>query len=439
MSTTKTATGAAPAPHLEVERFELSCGAKLIVSPRPGAPVTAVQVHMRGGHSLDPDGLDGVGWLTGRLVDQGTKSRSADELVDELDPLGGAIQGDSSGVSGSVTSKHWKVLCQRVCELVVEPTYPKARFELQRARLRDRLLLEADDPRSMAMQRFRGLVYGDHWLGRPHYGRLDTVERIERRHLVAFHRKNWVASRAVIAVCGDVKPAAVRRVFEAALKGWRTGKELGPPTRDFPEPASRVAAFQANRNQVHLVLGHLGVTIQDPDHVALTVMDHVLGTGPGFTDRISRRLRDEEGLAYTVHANIHASAGNLPGTFLAYIGTSPEHTSRAVRGFLEEMRRVRDEPVSADELETAKSYLTGSYGLGFERSARRVGYLISQHRFGLPEDHLATLPERFAAVTAEEVQAAAQRHLHPEAACLAGGGPLSARDLREALAAGGVA
>ena len=153
----------------------------------------------------------------------------------------------------------------------------------------------------------------------------------------------------------------------------------------------------------------------------------------------AKRLRDEEGLAYTVHANIHSSAGNLPGTFMAYIGTSPEHTGRAVAGFLEEMRRIRDEPVSEHELETAKSYLTGSYGLGFERSTRRVGYLISQHRFGLPEDHLERLPERFAAVTAEEVQAAARRHLKPEAACLAGGGPLSERDLRAALAAGGVA
>lgn len=430
---------AAPAPRLDVVRYELSCGAKLFVSPRPGAPVTAVQVHMRGGHSLDPEGLDGVGWLTGRLVDQGTKARSAEALADELDPLGGSVSGDSSGVSGAIISKHWKVLCERVAEMVVSPTYPKARFELQRARLRDRLLLERDDPRSMAMHGFRSLVYGDHWLGRPHYGSLETVERIERRHLVAFHKKNWLAARAVVSVCGDVRPAAVKRLFERALADWRTGKELGPPDRDMPAPAARVRAFQANRQQVHLFLGHLGVTIQDPDYAALMVMDHVLGTGPGFTDRISRRLRDEEGLAYTVHANIHGSAGNLPGTFTAYIGTSPEHTTRAVTGFLEEMRRIRDEPVSAAELDTAKSYLTGSFGLGFERSARRAGFLVSQHRFGLAEDHLERLPERLAAVTIDEVRGAARRHLRPDAPCLSGGGPLSARDLEAALAAGGVA
>jgi len=431
--------GAAPAPTMEVVRYQLSNGARLFVSPRPGAPMTAVQIHMRGGHSLDPEGKDGVGWLAGRLVDQGTKQRSADELVAELDPLGGGVQGDSSGVSGSIVSKHWRVLCERLSEMVATPSYPKARVALQKARVLDRMLLERDDPRSQAMHRFRSLIYGDHWLGRPHYGTPESVEGIERRDVVAFHRKNWLASRAVIAVCGDVKPSAVKRLFESSLGDWRKGKDLGPPERNFPERASRVAAFQANRNQVHLYLGHLGVSIQDPDYAALVVMDHVLGTGPGFTDRISRRLRDEDGLAYTVHANIHSSAGNLPGTFTAYIGTSPEHTNRAVAGFLEEMRRIQDEPVSAAELDVAKRYLTGSFGLGFERAGRRVGFLVSQYRFGLPEDHLTSLPARFAAVTIEDVQAAAQRHLYPDAASLAGGGPLSARDLRAALAGGGVA
>lgn len=425
---------AAPAISMQVERFELSCGAKLFVSPRPGAPVTAAQVHMRGGHSLDAPDLGGVAYLTGRLVDQGTKQQTADELALELDPFGGSIQGDSSGVSGQIVSGQWKLLLKRMAAAVLEPTYPKARFELQRARLSDRLELENDDPRSQAMLSFRKLVYGDHWLGQPHYGTHVSVARIERKHLVAFHKKNWLAARAVISVCGDVDPAAVKRLFERELKGWRTGKELGPPSQDFPLRAQRTAAFKAARKQVHLYLGHLGCRISDPDYAALVVMDHVLGTGPGFTNRISRRLRDEDGLAYTVNAAIHNSAGNLPGTFTAYIGTSPEHTGRALAGFIDEMRRMQDEPVGQAELDVAKSYLTGSFGLGFERSGRRAGFLISQYRFGLPDDHLTSLPARFAAVTADDVQAAAQRHLFPDACCLSAGGPLSERDLKRALA-----
>lgn len=426
---------APPAPHIPVVRTELSCGALLFVSPRPGAPVTAAQIHIRGGHSLDDPELGGVAYLAGRLVDQGTRTRTAEALALELDPHGGSVHGDSSGVSGQIVSSKWKLLCERLAEAVTEPTYPKARFDSQRARLLDRLLVERDDPRAQAMLRFRGLVYGDHWLGRPHYGTADSVASITRRHVTGFHRKHWCAARAIIVVCGDVDPAAVRRVFEAKLKAWRTGRDLGAPDERFPARGARTATFHAKRQQVHLYLGHLGVRVQDPDYPALVVMDHVLGTGPGFTNRISQRLRDQDGLAYTVHAAIHSSAGNLPGAFTAYIGTSPEHTGRALRGFVEEMRRIQEEPVPAAELDVAKSYLTGSFGLGFERSSRRVSFMVSQHRFGLPKDHLEILPAKFAAVTAEDVQRAAQTHLFPDACCLAASGPLKAKEVKDALAA----
>lgn len=425
--------GAAPAPKLDVVRFDLSCGAKLFVSPRPGAPVIAAQIHMRGGHSLDEPGLGGVGWLTGRLVDQGTKHQTADELALELDPFGGQIHGDSSGVSGQIIGSEWKLLLKRLAQAVVEPSYPKARVEVQRARVLDRLAVEAADPQSQAMHGFRELVYGKHWLAQPHYGTLESVAGIERKHLVAFHRKNWVAARAVVSVCGDVDPASVKRLMERELKDWRSGKELLPADQDFPVRASKVKAFKASRQQVHLYLGHLGVKISDPDYAALVVMDHVLGTGPGFTNRISRRLRDEDGLAYSVNAAISNSSGNLPGSFTAYIGTSPEHAGRALAGFIEEMRRMQDTKVGQAELDVAKNYLTGSFGLGFERSSRRAGFLISQYRFGLPEDHLESLPKRFAAITASDVQDAAQRHLFPDACSLSAGGPLSKKDLTAAL------
>lgn len=431
MSSTKRKATAAPA--FDIVRTELSCGAKLFVSPRPGAPVTAAQVHLRGGHSLDEPGLLGTAYLAGRLVDQGTRHQTADELALELDPFGGSIQGDTSGVSGQIVSSKWRLLLKRMSAAVLEPTYPKARVELQRGRVLDRLQVEADDPRSRAASAFSELVYGKHWLGSPPYGTTESVACIERKHIAAFHRKNWLAARAVISVCGDVDPAAVHRLFEHELRGWRTGKCLGPASQDFPERAKRTAAFKASRKQVHLFLGHLGCRINDPDYPALVVMDHVLGTGPGFTNRISRRLRDEDGLAYTVNAAIHNSAGNLPGTFTAYIGTSPEHAGRALIGFIEEMRRMQNETVGAAELEVAKSYLTGSFGLGFERSGRRAGFLISQYRFGLADDHLVSLPARFAAVTASDVQAAAQRHLFPDACCLSAGGPLSKRNLTQAL------
>ena len=429
---TKLKTGSVPAPELDQVIFNLKCGAKLLISPRPGAPMTAVQIHIRGGHSLDSNDLGGVAWMTGRMVDQGTKLHTSDEIADELEPLGGGIQGDSTGLSGTIVSKHWKRLFVRAAEMLTKPAYPKARFELQRGRILDRLAIERDDPRSQAAHNLRGLIYGDHWLGRPHYGTTQSMQNMERKHIVAFHRKNWVASRAVIAVCGDVDPSAVKRLFNRELSEWKTGKDLGPAGENYPKMQRRFAAFQAKRQQAHLYLGHLGVKIQNPDYPALVVMDHVLGTGPGFTNRISRRLRDEDGLAYSVNANIHSSAGNLRGVFSAYIGTSPEHTGRAIQGFMEEMHRIQDELVPIPELDVARNYLIGSFALSFERATRRAGYLVTQYRFGLKDDHLKTLPGKFAAVTPADVQRVAQTHLFPDEAALSSGGPVSRKNLMQA-------
>jgi zinc protease len=303
--------------------------------------------------------------------------------------------------------------------VLTSPTYPAAQFARQKQRLLDRLLVERDEPRVRTAQLFRRLVYGDHWLGRPAYGTLESVARIGASHLRAHHRRRWTAARTILAVCGDVDPAAVRRRFERALRGWTPGAPFQPRMPVFPERGARAGAFRAERQQVHVFLGHLGVTRDHPDYPALVVMDHVLGAGPGFTNRVARRLRDELGLAYSVSANIHASAGLLPGTFTAYIGTSPQHVATAVAGFLGEIRRLQAKPVGEEELDVARSYVVGSFPRGFERAARRASYMVSAELHGFPPDNLRRLQEAFCAVRPADVQRVARAHLFPAACCLA--------------------
>jgi zinc protease len=239
--------------------------------------------------------------------------------------------------------------------------------------------------------------------------------------------------RALLALCADVDPKAARARIERRLARWKPGLNTPPPAPEFPERGVRTAVFESERAQVHLYVGHLGIRRSDPDYPALVVLDHVLGTGPGFTNRISRRLRDEQGLAYSVHAAIHSSAGVQPGTFTAYIGTSPQHVGTALAGFLEEIRRIQEEPVGDEELAVAKDYVVGSFGLGFQRSARRAGYLISQERHGLPADHLARYPRQLAEVSAADVQRVARAHLFPARVCVTAAGPIRLADLERAV------
>jgi zinc protease len=379
---------------------------------------------VRGGHSLDARGLEGTAFLAGKLVDQGTARHSEAELAALLENAGGSLSGSATGIHGSIPNGAWKLLLDCLCECALTPRYPRKEFELQKKRLLDRLLVERDDPHTQGAWLFRRLVYGAHWLGRPEYGASESVARISREQLERHHARSWVASRALIAFCGDVDPRAVAGHLDRALRRMPCGTDLPPPDQRFPALERRSGTFAAERQQVHVHLGHLGIRRNHPDYPALTVMDHVLGTGPGFTSRIAKRLRDELGLCYAVHAAISTSAGVLPGTFTAYIGTSPDKARTAIDGFLAEMRRIRDEPVRAEELELARSYLTGSLVLGYERAGRRVHHMVNAERCGLPQDHLHDLVRRFLEIDAVEVQRVAREHLHPESASLAVAGPI---------------
>ena len=425
-------------PRIELprERMELRCGARLIVSPRPGATITAVRMHVRGGPTLDPEGKEGLANLAGALADQGTTSYGEAELAALLEPAGGELSGGATGLSGAIAGSEWRLLCELMAEVFTGASYPKAEVERQRRRLLARLSVERDDPRVQGARRFRRLVYGKRsWLGRAPLGDLDSVAAITPADLRRHRRKNWVGSRLTIGVCGDVDPLKVRRHLDRLLRDLPLGAPLAPRPQKLPPRRVRLDTFRRSREQVHVYLGHLGVRRKDPDWASLAVMDHVLGSGPGFTHRLGRRLRDELGLAYSVSADIHSSSGVHPGTFTAYIGTSPEHLGTALQGFHGEMRRIQDEPVSQQELETARDYLLGSFVLGFERAGRRAGFLVAAEVQGLPEDELVRLPRAFAAVTVEDVQRVARAHLYPDACCLSVAGPVTRAQVRGMLPA----
>ena len=166
--------------------------------------------------------------------------------------------------------------------------------------------------------------------------------------------------------------------------------------------------------QVHLLIGHLGISRKDPDFDALAVMDHILGSGPGFTDRLSKRLRDDLGLAYAVHGGITDTADVVPGLFRVYVGTGSEEADLAVSAVLEEIRGMREGLFSDEEVERSRLYLAGSWVFEFQTVGQRAERLLDLERWGLSLDEPLRWPERVLKVTTREVRAAARRHLHPE-------------------------
>ncbi len=410
-------------------RYDLPGGGVLLVSKRTSAPVTAIRINMRGGILADPKGREGLSQLVGQLTDQGTAEHDEAGIAERIEPWGGAVGGDSSGLRGSMAGDNWQQLLDVMVELAARPAYPEDAVQIQMARTLSHMRVSEEDPRVQGARTFRRLIYGDHRFGQPGGGTLASLGGISVQDIRDHHKAHWGSSRAVIAVCGNVEPDEVHERMLVLLKDWDTGTPEPEWDRTFPEREARAEAFEKGREQVHVYYGHLGVERKVKDYPALVVMDHVLGSGPGFVSRLSKKLRDEQGLAYSVSADIHSSAGLYPGMFTAYIGTSPEHVERAVNGIQAEVHAIRDVKVSVDELEMARNYVTGSMVLGYERASARAGSLVGQEIHGFPEDHLETLRVAYSKVTVQDIQDTAQRHLHPELATLAASGSVTTASL----------
>jgi zinc protease len=152
-------------------------------------------------------------------------------------------------------------------------------------------------------------------------------------------------------------------------------------------------------------------------------MDVILGSAPGFTSRVPKRLRDEQGLAYSTFANITSSAGLDPGRFVAYIGTSPENRQRAIDGILGEIRLLVEKGVTEAELRDARQYLTGSFVFHFQTNAQVTHFMVLAKRYGIGFDYAEKFPVLINAVSLEDVARVAKQYLHPDASTVVVVGP----------------
>ena len=231
---------------------------------------------------------------------------------------------------------------------------------------------------------------------------------------MAHHRDLFVPRNSILAAVGDFDVAAMESELRARFECWT---DRAPRFAAAAEPVlgtAREIHIEEDRDQLHIHMGHLGIRRADPDWYALLVGDFILGSGPGMTDRLSKKLRDEMGLAYTVYARIARGADVEPGTFSAYIGTAPATRTQALDGMRAEIARFVAGPVEPVEIEEARRYLVGGFVFGFETVDQTADQILQMQRLGLGFEHPAEFVRRIEAVTADEVEAAVRRHIHPD-------------------------
>ncbi len=423
------APAAAPFSLKRTKRVELPNGLVLLLYEDHRLPLFVAQAAVRNTTLLEPADKAGVAVLTGYLLDEGTTKHTGPQIAELIEGVGGVLSLGSAGGAVRVLAPDRKLGLGLLFECLTQPSFPKEAF----ARDKDRLLAEIEEaqtqPDARARQAYRAAVYGKHPYGRPELGTVKTVSPLTPADCAAFHRKLFVPNNTTLAVVGDFDSQEVIAEVTRLTAGWKKVPLEAPkvPAVEKPKGFTQSVLTMPQAAQLHFYMGHVGIPRDNPDYYKLLVMDYVLGTGPGFTDRLSSRLRDREGLAYTVSASITGSADTQPGAFTCYIGTDKENFERVKREFLEELNRIREKPPSEQEVNDAKAYLLGSLLLQFTTDAGIAGQLLYVERHRLGFDYLEKYKAAVAAVTPGDVQAAARQYLDPKRMVLVAAGAVDAQ------------
>jgi zinc protease len=358
---------------------------------------------------------------------RGTANRTFEQIYESLE-----TEGASVGVSGvtHTTSFGSKSLAEDMpltldilADVMRHPAFPADGVGKLRGEILTGLEERAHDTRRMSSLAFYELAYPEvHPYARSITGYVDTVSRLGRDDLAAFHAGGYGPQGMVVAVVGAVETGAALAQIEAAFGDWQ-----GPGFERAPLPeAPRITDVRQRsvplpgKTQSDIVLGYPGPARTEPDFLEAVVCNSILGLF-GMMGRLGENVREKQGLAYYSYSRVEGGPG--PGAWRVIAGVNPANVEQAVASIRAEIRRICEDPVGEDELADNKAFITGSLPLRLETNEGVARYLLDMERYDLGLDYLQRYDELINGITIAQVQAVAQRWLDPDAYALAIAGP----------------
>ncbi len=402
--------------NLQCDRELMDNGLVMLVSENHKVPLVSLNAYVLAGQDQNPPDKPGLAAFTARMLDEGTENYDYSTMAELLEGAGGALsifsQRELSGINLQLKTEDLELGLELLAEMLRRPVFPADRLELEKEKVLNHLRSMQDDPQTVAGNLFNRLIYGGTPLQHPALGLLESVNQLAVADLRSFHERCYSPLSTIVVLAGDIQPQTAKKLVEARLGDWKMpGYERAVLVELKKQKAPILETTVVDKEQVHILLGHLGVTRENPDFPVLQVLDVILGSGPGFTSRIPRRLRDEQGLAYSTYSDIAGSSGIYPGRFAAYICTSPENRETALKGLLGEIRELVENGITQEELETAQDYLTGSFVFDVQSNAMVARFLLSVELFNLGIDYLERYPDVIRSVRREDVERVARLYL----------------------------
>ena len=404
-------------PRLETEEagvrvYRSETGVPILVRPKPNAPLVHVGVFVLGGPSEEAEALGGLTTLMVRTAQKGTVARTALQIAEEGEMLGGSVNGsvggDSFGWTISVPGRHAAAAVELLADVTQHPSFPDDHLETERAVALADVVAIRDDMFRYPMRLASQAAFRGHPYGVPVSGTEESLPRITRAAVQEWHSERVLGAgaRPVVALVGDGDPEELAALAARAFSELRQAAPSQLPIPEWPRDL-QIVVEQRERAQTALALLFPGPPRSDMDRFAAAMIASVAsGLGGRFFDE----LRDKRSLCYTVTA--FNSARRAAGTFGAYIATSPEKEGVARDGLLAEFERLRDELVDEEELRRAQTYAIGVHAIHQQNGGAVLSDVVDAWLFGRLGD-LDEYDANIRAVTAERMHRVAQRYFDP--------------------------
>ena len=397
-------------------RRTLPDGTVVYLAPSHEFPLVNLSITFKGGGSLDPADLPGLAALTARMVREGgTRRLPPAELDETLDFLATEVTVAANDTFTTASMSCLKANFAESLDLLVEmlktPGFDAARLATTQARLIEVLKQRNDDAASILGREWKRLTFGtNHFESAEPTGA--TVAAMTREKLAEMHARVFHPGNAIVAVSGDFEEPEMLAALTKAFAGWERGAVA-------PDPAAPTATLEPGLYHVpkdipqgKVAIGRRSITRDDPDAIPLLLLDEILGAG-GFTSRLMQKVRSNEGLAYSVRSAVSPRVA-YPGDFRAGFESKNATVALATKIVLDEIRAVREQLVTEEELEIAKRGLIETFPRQFESKPKMLGVFVNDEWTKRPAGFWKTFRQKVAAVTREDLQRVARTHLDPE-------------------------
>ncbi len=402
------------AAKMDFKTIRLNNGAKIKHLYRDSIPIVYITVLIPAS-TLD-ETKPSQAYLTAHMLTHGTKNRSARQIEDEIDFLAISIEkkitNDYTMLTLSTTKRHLKEAVELFFDILKNPIFPEEEFNKEVSILEKSLKQMEEDPSFIANKKLLRSLFGEHPYGRPVEGEPESLRNLQRQDLIDFYDRFYKPDKMIFSFVGDINEKELNELKSNFLENWigkSTERKITPPQFQMRDKPLEIKIKREDFAQSTIAFGYEGISRKDPDFYAFSVMNYILGGG-GLTSRLAKKVREEQGLAYSVYSTFSHSL--FPGPFYIEAKTKAENTMNVIKIIIDEIREISSKSVTDEELKEAKLFLIGSLPLRIDTMRKITEFLPLLDFYELGDDYFIKYATYIDNVSSQDILKIAKRILN---------------------------